>query len=54
MTYLCLRPPTPAFRIGYIYWGEVIPSGFVAYDDEGYSWAADTVTFRTHFTILKI
>ena len=39
MTCRRIKPPTPVFRTSYIYWGEVIPYGFVAFED--YSQAAD-------------
>ena len=49
MTARCIKPPTPAFIVYHTYCVETIPGGFVAFDDKGYSWAADTLTFREYF-----
>ena len=51
MTARCIIPPTPAFKVGSLYFVETVPGGFVAYDRYGFSWAADTMTFREYFKI---
>ena len=54
MTARCIKPPTPAFKVGFLYYVETIAGGFVAYDRWGYSWAADTLLFRQYFQMLAL
>ena len=53
MTCRCIIQPTPAFKIGHIYPCECIIGGFVAYDDDGFAWAADTVEFYRCFQVIR-
>ena len=54
MTARCIKPPTPAFKVGFLYYVETIAGGFVVYDRYGCAWAADTLLFRRYFQILTL